>query len=85
MLVNIILWLILGGVAGWLASLVMDTDASMGAVANIIVGIVGALIGGFLVSLFGVSVQTFSLAGLLVAVLGAIVLLFIIGAIQRAS
>ena len=85
MLVNIILWLILGGIAGWVASLVMDTDASMGAVANIIVGIVGAVIGGFLVSLFGVSVETFSLAGLLVAVLGAVVLLFLIGAVQRAT
>ena len=85
MLVNILLWIILGGVAGWIASMIMDTDASMGPIANIIVGIVGAVIGGFLVSLFGVDVQVFSIAGLLVAILGAVVLLFIIGAIQRAA
>lgn len=85
MLINIILWIILGGVAGWIASMVMDTDASMGPLANIIVGIVGALVGGFLVGLFGISVDTFSIAGLLVAILGAVVLLFIIGAIQRST
>ena len=85
MLVNIILWIILGGVAGWIASMIMDTDASMGAIANIIVGVVGALVGGFLISLFGMSVETFSLPGLLVAIVGAVVLLFIIGAIQRST
>lgn len=85
MLVNILLWIILGAVAGWIASMIMGTNAGMGPVANIIVGIVGAIIGGFLVSLFGISVDTFSIEGLLVAILGAVVLLFIIGAIQRAT
>ncbi|MDX1662754.1 MAG: GlsB/YeaQ/YmgE family stress response membrane protein [Candidatus Promineifilaceae bacterium] len=81
MLWNIIAWLIIGGLAGWIASMVMDTDASMGALANIIVGILGAIIGGFLVGLFGVEVATFSIAGLIVAILGAIVLLAIVNAV----
>lgn len=85
MIVNIILWIIIGGLAGWVASMIMDRDASMGALANIVVGIVGAIIGGFVVSLFGVAVDTFSLAGLLVAILGAVILLAIIGALQRAT
>ena len=84
MLVNIILWIILGAVAGWIASIIMKRDAQMGALANIVVGIVGAVIGGFLVSLFGVSVDAFSLPGLLVAILGAVILLAIIGAVRRA-
>lgn len=85
MITNIILWIIIGGIAGWIASMIMKRDASMGAIANIVVGIVGAIIGGFVVSLFGVSVETFSLVGLLVAILGAVILLAVIGALQRAA
>ena len=85
MIINIILWIIIGGLAGWIASMIMDRDAGMGALANIIVGIVGAIIGGFVVGLFGISVNTFSIAGLLVAILGAIILLAIIGALQNAA
>jgi len=85
MITNIILWIVIGGLAGWIASMVMSRDAGMGAIANIVVGIVGAIIGGFVVSLFGVSVETFSLPGLLVAILGAVILLAIIGALQRAA
>ena len=85
MLVNLILWIVLGGVAGWLASMVMGKDAQMGAVANVIVGIVGALLGGFLFNLFGAAGATgFNLWTLLVAVVGAVVLLFIISLIRRA-
>ena len=85
MLVNLILWIVLGGVAGWLASIVMGKDAQMGAVANVIVGIVGALLGGFLFNLFGAAGATgFNLWTLLVAVVGAVVLLFVISLIRRA-
>ena len=84
MLTNIILWILFGALAGWIASNVMGTDAQMGAGANIIVGIVGAVIGGFLIGLFGVSTTAFSIPGLLVAVLGAVVLLFLLGMVQRA-
>lgn len=76
---GIILWVIFGGIAGWLASLIMHTDASQGIFANIIVGIIGALIGGFLFNLFGgAGVTGFNIYSLLVAVLGAIVLLWLI-------
>ncbi len=85
MLVNLILWIILGAIAGWIASMIMRRDAQMGAMENIIVGIVGALLGGFLFNLLGLPGETgFNLWTLLVAVLGAVVLLFLIGVFRRA-
>lgn len=81
-----IIALIVGGVAGWLASLVMNRDASMGILWNIVVGIVGSVIGNALAGpLFGVrgSVQEFSLTGLIIAVVGAVVLLAIVNLVQR--
>mgnify|MGYP002713052019 CR=1 FL=1 len=85
MLLDIVLWVVLGGVAGWLASIVMGKNAQMGAIANIVVGIVGALIGGFVMNLLGFSSGGgFNLYTLFVAVLGAIVLLAIVGFVQRA-
>lgn len=78
--------LIVGGVAGWLASLLMKRDASMGVFLNIVVGCVGSVIGNAIAGpLLGVrgSVQEFSLTGLLVAVLGASVLLGIVNLIRR--
>lgn len=85
MLLNIILWIILGGVAGWLASMVMNRNAQMGLLANVVVGIVGAVIGGFVFNLLGLAGSTgFNLWTLFVATIGAIVLLFLINAIQRA-
>ena len=75
---TILAWVILGGIAGWISSLIMKTDASQGILANIIVGIVGAFIGGFLFNFFGVTgVTGFNLYSLTVAVIGAIVCLFI--------
>jgi uncharacterized membrane protein YeaQ/YmgE (transglycosylase-associated protein family) len=81
-----IIALIVGGVAGWLASLLMKRDASMGIVANIVVGCVGSVIGNAIAGpLMGVSgsVQEFSPSGLGVAVLGASVLLGIVNLIKR--
>ncbi|WP_298335786.1 GlsB/YeaQ/YmgE family stress response membrane protein [uncultured Erythrobacter sp.] len=78
--------LVVGGVAGWLASLVMNRDASMGIFWNIVVGCVGSVIGNMIVGpLLGItgSVQEFSLTGLVVAVVGAVVLLGILNLIQR--
>ncbi len=86
MLLNIILWIILGGVAGWIASMLMGRDNQMGAIANIIVGIVGALIGGFLFNLFGLPGNTgFNLWTLLVAIVGSVALLFLVGVLRRAA
>ncbi|QIG54292.1 GlsB/YeaQ/YmgE family stress response membrane protein [Altererythrobacter sp. BO-6] len=81
-----IIALIVGGVAGWLASLVMNRDASMGIFWNIVVGCVGSVIGNMVAGpLLGItgSVQEFSLTGLVVAVIGAVILLGIVNLIQR--
>lgn len=81
---SILAWIVLGGIAGWIASLIMRTDAEQGIFMNIVVGIVGALIGGFIVRLFGgEGVDGFSLYSLLVAVLGAVVLLAIVRGLRR--
>jgi uncharacterized membrane protein YeaQ/YmgE (transglycosylase-associated protein family) len=77
---NILVWIVLGGVAGWIASILTGRNKRMGCLANIIVGIAGALIGGFLVSfLGGAGITGFNLPSLLVAVLGAVILLAITG------
>jgi uncharacterized membrane protein YeaQ/YmgE (transglycosylase-associated protein family) len=82
-----IIALIVGGVAGWLASLVMNRDASMGIVWNIVVGCVGSVIGNFIANRFGIagSVKEFSIVGLIVAFFGAVILLAIVNFIQRGT
>jgi len=70
---------VFGAIVGWLASIIMRTDAEMGPGANVIVGILGALLGGWIVTLFGgPSVSGFNLPSFLVAILGAVVLLAIV-------
>lgn len=81
---GILSWLILGGLAGWVASLIMNKDESMGIGANILVGIVGSLIGGFLMNyLGGWDFTGFNIQSFIVALLGSIVLLAIINLIKR--
>ena len=77
--------LIVGGVAGWLASMVMNRNASMGILMNIIVGCVGSVVGNFIANRFGYggSVKEFSIQGLVIAVIGAVVLLAVVNLIQR--
>ena len=86
---SFIIWLVIGGLVGWLASVVMKTDAQQGVVLNIVVGIVGALLGGWLLSpLFGtatINQGDFSLSGLLVSFLGAVILLAVVNLIRRGS
>ncbi len=86
---NLIIWLIVGGIVGWLASLVMRTDAQQGLILNVVVGIVGALLGGwFLAPMFGtgtINQNDFSIAGLGVSLLGAIILLAIVNLVRRGS
>ena len=86
---NFILWLIIGGILRWIASLIMGTDAQQGIVLNILVGVIGALLAGFLLTpLFGVSTinqNNFSLPALIVSLLGAIVLLAIVNLIRRGT
>ena len=80
-----IIAIIVGGIAGWLASLVMNRDASMGIFWNIVVGIVGSVIGNVIAQMFGWSgsIQEFSIVGLIIAVVGAVVLLGVMNLIQR--
>lgn len=85
-LVSILLWIVLGGVAGWIASIIMKRNAQMGMIANIVVGIVGAVIGGFLVDVLGFAPASgFNFYSLLVAILGAIILLALVGLVRRTS
>lgn len=73
---GILSWIIFGALAGWIASMIMKTDAEQGALMNIIVGIIGAFIGGFVMSLFGeAGVTGFNLRSFLVAIAGACVAL----------
>lgn len=75
----IISWIILGALAGWIASMVMGTDAEQGGAMNVVVGIIGALIGGLVLRLFGGSgVTGFNLGSLLTAILGSIILLAVL-------
>ncbi|MBC8007346.1 MAG: GlsB/YeaQ/YmgE family stress response membrane protein [Prolixibacteraceae bacterium] len=86
---NFIIWLVVGGVLGWLASLVMNTDAQQGKFLNIVVGIIGAFVGGLLLSpLFGtgtINQDNFSVGSLFVSFLGALILLAIVNLIRRGS
>ncbi len=82
-----IIWIVVGGILGWLASLVMKTDAEQGMILNVVVGIVGAFLGGwFLSPLFGtgtINSNDFSVTSLLVSFLGAVILLAIVNLFRR--
>jgi uncharacterized membrane protein YeaQ/YmgE (transglycosylase-associated protein family) len=86
---NFIIWLIVGGLIGWVASIIMRTDAQQGIFLNIIVGIVGALLAGFLLNplIGGGNIMSgdFSGSSLLVSFLGAVVLLAIVNFFRRGS
>lgn len=80
----LLLWLVIGGLAGWLASIIMGTDERQGLLMDIIVGVLGAVAGGFLMSFFGApGVTGFNIYSLLVSVLGAVVLLGIYKTLSR--
>lgn len=83
---DFILWIIFGALAGWIASMLMKTDAQQGAIMNIVLGIVGAFIGGFIFNIFGASgVTGFNIYSMLVAVLGAIVVIWLGGMLRRSA
>jgi uncharacterized membrane protein YeaQ/YmgE (transglycosylase-associated protein family) len=83
-LVGIIVWLAIGGVVGWLASLVMRTDAQQGILLNVVVGIVGAFIGGLIFSGGSIN-QGLSVYSFIVSLVGAIILLAIVNLVRRGS
>ena len=81
---NIISWIVLGGIAGWLASIITGRNNRMGCIANIIAGVVGAAVGGWVFSLFGgTGVTGFNLPSLLVAFVGAVIVLAVVNLIFR--
>ena len=84
---NFIIWLVVGGILGWLASIIMKTDAQQGIGLNIVVGIVGALVGGWLIApLLGagtINSGDFSIMGLVASLIGAIILLAVVNLIRR--
>jgi uncharacterized membrane protein YeaQ/YmgE (transglycosylase-associated protein family) len=88
-MINFIVWIIVGGLLGWIASMIMRTDSQQGPLLNIIVGIVGAFLAGLVLNpLIGggnINQGDFSLSGLLVSLLGAIVLLAIVNLLRRGT
>lgn len=77
-------WIVLGGIAGWIASMITKNNAGMGVLANIICGIIGGVLGGFVFDLIGgEGVTGFNLWSLLVAVVGSVIVLAIYNAIRR--
>lgn len=86
---NFIIWIVIGGILGWLASMVMKTDAQQGMILNVVVGIVGALLGGWLLApLFGtgtINQNDFSIGSLLVSFLGAVVLLAVVNLLRKGT
>jgi uncharacterized membrane protein YeaQ/YmgE (transglycosylase-associated protein family) len=91
MIMNLLAWLIVGLIAGWLASMVMKTNAQQGMVGDIIVGIIGAFIGGAVLSFFNIGNATpgadgsaFNVVSIVTAFIGAVILLAILRAVRRA-
>jgi uncharacterized membrane protein YeaQ/YmgE (transglycosylase-associated protein family) len=86
-MINFIVWIIVGGIIGWLASMVMRTNAQQGILLNIIVGIVGAFVAGIVLTpLLGIGTinqNNFSLPALLVSLVGAIILLAVVNLLRR--
>jgi uncharacterized membrane protein YeaQ/YmgE (transglycosylase-associated protein family) len=80
---SLIVWLIVGGVAGWLAGLIMR-GFGFGVIGNIVVGIVGAFLAGWLLPMAGVSIGAGIVGAIIHALIGAIILLAIIGLVKRA-
>jgi uncharacterized membrane protein YeaQ/YmgE (transglycosylase-associated protein family) len=83
---TIVTWIVLGALAGWIASMITGTDARVSGVMNVVVGILGAFIGGLVLQLLGAGAPTgFNFASLLTAILGAVILLSLVRAFRRDS
>jgi uncharacterized membrane protein YeaQ/YmgE (transglycosylase-associated protein family) len=86
---DIIIWLVVGGIVGWLASLLMHTDARQGIFLNVVVGIIGAALAGFFISpmigLPTINQGVFSIGSLLISLVGAVILLAIVNLFRRGT
>ena len=84
---NFIIWLVVGGLIGWIASMIMKTDAQQGIVLNVVVGIVGSMLGGWLIAprlgTGTINHGDFSIMGLLSSLIGAVILLAIVNLVRR--
>ena len=81
---GILLWILFGALAGWIASVLMKTNYSQGTVMDIVLGIVGAIVGGFLMGMVGQpGVTGFNLYSMIVAVIGAVVVIYLGRALRR--
>jgi uncharacterized membrane protein YeaQ/YmgE (transglycosylase-associated protein family) len=84
-MINILLWLVFGALAGWIASLIVRNEREQGAIGNIVVGLIGALLGGYVMKLVGgTGVSGFNFPSLLIAVVGSVILLLAFHGFQRA-
>jgi uncharacterized membrane protein YeaQ/YmgE (transglycosylase-associated protein family) len=85
--INILVWIIIGAIAGWLASIVMRTNRSQGLLADIVVGIIGGLIGGFVLNALGVggAVTGLNLGSILTAFIGAVILLALLRLVRQGT
>ncbi len=88
-MINLIVWLVIGGLIGWVASMLMKTDGQQGMFLNIVVGIVGAALGGWfispLVGIASINDGNFSIGALVVSLIGAVILLAIVNLFRRGS
>jgi len=88
-MINFIVWLIAGAIIGWVASMIMHTNGQQGTLLDIIVGVVGAFVAGLVLTpLFGISTineSNFSFPALMVSLLGAVILLAVVGLFRRGS
>lgn len=83
-MINLIVWILFGAFAGWIASMITKNDNEQGGLGNIIVGLLGALVGGFIMRTFGASgVTGFNLTSMIVAVGGAVLLLFVYNSLRH--
>lgn len=81
---GIIIWIIFGGIVGWISSLIMKTNSQQGMLLDILVGIIGAALGGWIMSILGESPVTgFNFYSFIVAIIGAVILIAIVRAIRR--
>lgn len=88
-MINFIVWLVVGGLIGWVASMIMRTDGQQGVILNVVVGIIGAALGGWFISpmvgVGSINQGNFSIGALLVSLVGAVVLLAIVNLVRRGS
>lgn len=82
---GIIMWLVVGGVIGWLASVIMRTDGQQGIILNIVVGIIGAFIGGLIFTRGDINNAPLTITTFLVSLVGSIILLAIVNMVRRGS